>query len=82
MLEEVKHYLRVDEEYDDELIETLISSSEEYLINAGITEKAKSTALYKLCIKMICKNIYDEKEDILDKSILTIIRQMVYLGDL
>lgn len=78
MLDEVKHYIRVDEEYDDDLIESYIQSSEEFLLGAGVPTEKKGTALYNLCIKMICKKLYDGVEEILDRSINIFIIQLKY----
>lgn len=79
-IDEIKHYLRVDEDYDDELIESYLKASEEYLKNAGVKENKKEKALYKLCIKMICKKLYNCEDYVTDKGIKAIISQLVYCG--
>lgn len=77
-LQNVKHFIRVDEDFDDLLIQGLIDSSEEYLLGAGVNEIKKNTALYNLVVKMICKRIYDNEDYVNDKGIKAIIAQLVY----
>ena len=51
MLEEIKNYMRIDEDYDDNLINSLIESANIYMVNAGV--KNFENDLYKLAIKML-----------------------------
>ncbi|MEV2698186.1 head-tail connector protein, partial [Paenibacillus larvae] len=47
-LEEVKEYLRVDDDAGDQTLAILLESAKEYLANAGVTES--NHALYKLAV--------------------------------
>lgn len=60
-LEEIKQYLRIDDSYDDVLIESLQMAAEEYLLNAGI-EKNYARNLYALAIKMLIANWYETRQ--------------------
>ncbi|UYL93639.1 head-tail connector protein [Paenibacillus phage vB_PlaS-5/A] len=50
-MEEVKEYLRVDDDAGDQTLAILLESAKEYLANAGVTES--NHALYKLAV-MVC----------------------------
>ena len=82
MLEEIKEYMKIDEDYDDFLIQTLIISAEKYLYNAGVKE-TYSNELYCLAIKMLVLHWYDNREIIgeakkLAFSLDNIITQLTY----
>ena len=82
MLEEIKEYMRIDEDYDDFLIQMLIISAEKYLYNAGVKE-TYSNELYCLAIKMLVLHWYDNREIIgeakkLAFSLDNIITQLTY----
>ena len=82
MLEEIKEYRKIDEDYDDFLIQTLIISAEKYLYNAGVKE-TYSNELYCLAIKMLVLHWYDNREIIgeakkLAFSLDNIITQLTY----
>lgn len=66
ILDEIKLYARIDEDYNE--IPTFISAAEEYLNNAGITKNYNSD-LYNLCIKMLVKHWYDNREITTNKPI-------------
>ncbi len=51
-LDLVKNYLNVDFEDDDNLINALIESGEEYLKNAGVKDTQKNDKLYLLAISI------------------------------
>lgn len=61
ILEELKLYLRVDEDDDDTLIKALMLSAEEYLANAGVT-KDYTKELYKLSVKLLVGHWYENRE--------------------
>lgn len=82
MLQEIKEYMRLDEDYDDLLIQTLITSAETYLLNAGVRENYENN-LYGLAIKMLVLHWYENREVIgeakkLSFSLDSIITQLVY----
>ncbi|MEK5498588.1 head-tail connector protein [Bacillus sp. FSL M8-0077] len=60
-LEKVKHFLRVDGDEDDVLIEELIASAAEYLENAGVKEAYKQSALYGLAVKLLVQEWFDNR---------------------
>lgn len=81
MLEEIKNYMRIDEDYDDNLINSLIEAANLYMINAGV--KKFENDLYKLAIKMLVLHWYDNREVIgeakkLAFSLDNIITQLQY----
>ncbi len=67
MLEEIKNYMRIDDNYDDSLINSLIESANIYLLNAGV--KNFENDLYKLAIKMLVLHWYENREIVLVGSI-------------
>lgn len=81
-LDELKLFLRVDGEEEDELIQCLQLAAEEYLINAGVN-KDYSKELYKLAVKLLVTHWYNNREvtgkaDRLAFSLDTIILQLKY----
>ncbi|MBE6043546.1 MAG: phage gp6-like head-tail connector protein [Clostridium thermopalmarium] len=81
-LDELKLFLRVDGEEEDELIQGLQLAAEEYLINAGVN-KDYSKELYKLAVKLLVTHWYNNREvtgkaDRLAFSLDTIILQLKY----
>jgi len=81
MLEEIKNYMKIDEDYDDSLINSLIESANIYMVNAGV--KNFDNALYKLAIKMLVLHWYENREIIgnankLSFSLDNIITQLKY----
>ena len=82
MLQEIKEYMRIDEDYEDLLIQTLITSAETYLSNAGAMPDYENS-LYKLAVKMLVLHWYENREVIgdakkLSYSLDSIITQLVY----
>lgn len=67
-LTEIKLYLRIDEDSEDTLISSLQLAAEEYLTNAGVT-KDYTKELYKLAIKLLVSNWYENRDTILIGSI-------------
>ena len=67
MLEEIKNYLRIDEDYDDNLINSLIEGANIYMVNAGV--KNFENDLYKLAIKMLVLHWYENRDIVLIGSI-------------
>ena len=61
ILDTIKEYLRVDEDFDDMLIETLIKSAESYISNAGVCVSYE-VELYSLAIKMLVLHWYENRE--------------------
>lgn len=59
-LEEVKLYIKVDSDEDDELIRELIVSAENYLLNAGIKVDYNNPQ-YKTAVKMLVADWYDQR---------------------
>lgn len=59
-LEELKIYLKIDDNEEDIFIQTLQTSAEEYLTNAGII-KDYSKELYKLAIKILVAHWYENR---------------------
>lgn len=66
-LDEVKEFLRIDDETEDGLLNGLMLASEEYLLGAGI-EKDYSREIYKLTVKMLIANWY-ENRNVTDKKL-------------
>jgi uncharacterized phage protein (predicted DNA packaging) len=67
MLEEIKNYMRIDEDYDDNLINSLIEAANIYMVNAGV--KNFENDLYKLAIKMLVLHWYENRDIVLIGSI-------------
>ena len=82
MLQEIKEYMKIDEDYDDLLIHSLILSAETYLYNSGVRQKYGND-LYGLAIKMLVLHWYENREVIGDAkklafSLDNIITQLTY----
>lgn len=67
-LDEIKLYLRLDTDDEDELLSSLQLSAEEYLLNAGI-EKDYEKQLYKLAVKLLISNWYENRNPVSTGSI-------------
>lgn len=81
-LQEIKDYLRVDSEEENEMLLALQKAAEDYLLNAGITIDYKKE-LYKLAIKLLISHWYENrtiigKADKLSFSLDAIIMQLQY----
>lgn len=59
-LSEIKVYCRIDDDYDDSLLEMLKSAAEEYLKGAGIPVKYEDYT-YKLTVLSLVRYYYDER---------------------
>ena len=59
-LEELKIYLKLDDNEEDDFVQTLLISAEEYLTNAGIT-KDYTKELYKLAIKILVAHWFENR---------------------
>lgn len=86
MMTEIKNYLRIDEDYDDVLIETLIKSAEIYLENAGV-KVSYNIELYALAIKMLVLHWYENrtvigKDENIGFGLESIISQLKYCYEL
>ena len=61
MLEKIKEYLKIDSNDEDTTVQTLITSAELYLKNAGVLEDYQNE-LYGLAIKMLVLHWYEKRE--------------------
>lgn len=59
-IEDLKLFLKIDDYEEDNLIQALQLSAEEYLTNAGI-KKDYSKELYKLAIKILVSHWYENR---------------------
>lgn len=85
MTEEVKDYLKLDEDTDERELNALIRSAEIFIKNTGvnITEELKQNELYKLAIKILVTHWHENREpvgkaDVLPFSLTSIIVQLKY----
>ncbi len=69
-LNEIKEYIRVDTDDDDEVLKSLKLSAEEYLKNSGISVDY-SNNLYCTAIKMLIANWYDTRDSIGGKDTIS-----------
>lgn len=81
-LEELKNWLRVDDDYDDVTITGLQLAAEQYLNNAGVV-KDYTNELYKLAINLLVTHWFENREptgkaDKLEFSLSSIIAQLKY----
>lgn len=66
LLEHVKGYLRIDGDFDDEMLGLLIDSAIEYLTNAGVSvDKNKESKTYQLAITMLVTHWYENREQVI-----------------
>lgn len=64
-LQEIKEYLRVDGDEDDNLISSILLAAQFYLKNAGVPEDVSSQQkLYDIAIKMLVSHWYENREPI------------------
>ena len=66
-LEEVKPYLRVDGDYDDDVIVPLIKAAQASLVGSGVKKPNEDTdedskELYGLAMKMLVSHWYENRE--------------------
>lgn len=64
LLEEVKEFLRVDGDTDDNLITSLILSANRFIKNATNPNVDTDTELYKTALKMLVAHWYENREPI------------------
>lgn len=81
-IDDLKQYLRIDSDYDDVLIDSLLIAAEEYLSNNGITKNYEKQ-LYKLAVKLLVSHWYENREvlgkgDNLKFSLNAILMQLKY----
>lgn len=79
MLKEIKGYLRIDNDYEDELLKMLRAAAEDYMTNAGIV--ADDNPLYRLAIMLYVAAQYEnrdgsQKSDGFSHSLQSIILQL------
>ncbi|MDF2546140.1 MAG: hypothetical protein K0R93_1038 [Anaerosolibacter sp.] len=79
-INELKEYLRIDDDASDTLIQALQISAEEYLLNAGVA-KDYSKMLYGLAVKMLVTSWFENREtggkkDLSSLSLQSIIIQL------
>ena len=60
-VEDIKQYLRIEDDIDNFLLYGLISAAKNYMSNAGIQEKNENE-LYDLCIKLLVSHWYENRE--------------------
>lgn len=80
-IEELKLYLRIDHDDEDELLETLLESAVQYLTNAGCNPNEGN--LYSLALKLLVSHWYENREiigksDSLSHSLDSIMTQLKY----
>lgn len=75
----LKNTLRIDGDYEDEYLNTLIESSKEFLENAGV-KQSDSKTLYKIAVVKIATEWYMNREinTELPRGIVGIINQLRY----
>ena len=73
-LEDIKTYLRVDYEDDDNLITALILASEEYLFNATGIKYTKESNIAALYCKILIYDWYTNRQLATDKKISNQVR--------
>ena len=84
-INEMKTFLRIDYDGEDEEIQAFISAAEEYLENAGVKKKEDSP-LYDLAVKQLVSNWYSNRIPIgtatqsIEYSLKRILTQLT-LGD-
>ena len=66
-VEEIKQYLRVSHNYDDELLSELIEEAKMYIKNVTGVEYNPSDMQYRQCIRFLVQQRYDVREALSDK---------------
>lgn len=88
-LEELKLYLRIDGNYEDDILISLQLAAEEYLKGAGIL-KNYDNKLYCLCVKLLINHWYSNREGVvigtiskeMEFSLRSIIQQLQLGSDI
>ncbi|WP_246053937.1 head-tail connector protein [Paenibacillus anaericanus] len=57
----LKSHLRIDGSEDDEYLAFLVSSAEEYLLEAGVPSEKKETAKYQLAVMLLVALNYENR---------------------
>jgi len=86
-LEEIKKYLKVDGNDEDDLLLGLQGAAEEYLVNAGVI-KDYTKNLFKIAIKLLISHWYENRNAVvvgsisknMEFSLSNIIIQLKYSG--
>jgi uncharacterized phage protein (predicted DNA packaging) len=84
-IEDIKKYLRIDYDGEDDQLQDFVSAAEEYLANAGV-KKREDSQLYNLAVKLLVSNWYSNRVPIgtttqaMDYSLSRIMTQLT-LGD-
>lgn len=60
-LQQLKAYMRIDGNEDDELITALSGSAEIYLAQAGVVKSEKNVGLYNLALWSLTLHYYDHR---------------------
>lgn len=60
-IEDMKQYLRIDDDSDDLLLDGLVFAAKNYMSNAGVQEKSEND-LYDLSIKLLVSHWYENRE--------------------
>ena len=80
-LEEIKNYLRVDHDEDDELLESLIDSSEQLCMDvARIDDKDafEQEPCSKIAVMYTVAYLYEHREDADNKALTLSIRSLLF----
>jgi uncharacterized phage protein (predicted DNA packaging) len=80
MLEEVKHFLRIDFDDDDELLNSLIVAAEEFVRNSTRPDVNTSSDLYKTALKQLVAHWYENGDKPFPFSLISIIIQLSHMG--
>ena len=62
-LDEVKNFLKLDHDTDDQLVEMLTMAAVGYLKNAGVTQDTDNEALYKLAVMLHVSIHYENRSE-------------------
>lgn len=86
LLDDVKGYLRIDFEDEDELITLLIESAKSYILNATGIVFDELNQLHKLCLMILVTHWYENREAVgktekLSFSLSSILTQIEYKAD-
>lgn len=73
ILDEMKHFLRVDGDEDNDLISESILAAKEYLSASGVAET--ESYLYKLAVKVKVRADYEQSNDF-DKTLQDLILKL------
>ena len=60
-LASVKSYCRIDWDYEDELLTSLVEAAKDYLDGAGVPEREADNPMYALAVKAMVLDMYDHR---------------------